>query len=135
RHTFALISTIVQTFEGFSQMPESMYMATHSSFFAMVGVAEQLGQLCNTLGSVLGLFEMIRWLRGLITGQPVNYDGISDGFSYYLTRTPGSPSPNPNAPKPSETPLIIILLALCSIPFIMHRLFRSHPLAPECRWD
>ncbi|KAF8499471.1 Peroxin 13, N-terminal region-domain-containing protein [Hysterangium stoloniferum] len=111
RPTFALISTIVQTFGGFSQMPESMYMATHSSFFAMVGVAEQLGRLCNALGSVLGVFEMIRWLL------PPPYAR--------------SPSPNPNAQKTSETPLIIILLALCSIPFVMHRLIRSHPLAPR----
>ncbi|KAF8498019.1 Peroxin 13, N-terminal region-domain-containing protein [Hysterangium stoloniferum] len=56
----------------------TMYMATHSSFFAMVGVAEQFGQLRNALGSVLGPFEMIRWLRGLITGRPVNDGGISD---------------------------------------------------------
>ncbi|KAF8511416.1 Peroxin 13, partial [Hysterangium stoloniferum] len=73
---FALIPTIVQTFGCFSQMLERMYMATHSSFFAMVGVAEQFGQLRNALGSVLGAFEMIRGLRGLITGQPVNDGGI-----------------------------------------------------------
>ncbi|KAF8508313.1 hypothetical protein BU17DRAFT_99896 [Hysterangium stoloniferum] len=57
-------------------------MATHSSFFAMVGVAEQFGQLRNALGSVLGPFEMIRGLRGLITGRPVNDGGMSDESSY-----------------------------------------------------
>ncbi|KAF8494307.1 hypothetical protein BU17DRAFT_56778, partial [Hysterangium stoloniferum] len=40
---FALIPTIVQTFGCCSQILERMYMATHSSFFAMVGVAEQVG--------------------------------------------------------------------------------------------
>jgi len=39
--TFALIQSIVQTFGGFAQMLESTFMATHSSFFAMVGVADQ----------------------------------------------------------------------------------------------
>ncbi|KAF8493595.1 Peroxin 13, N-terminal region-domain-containing protein [Hysterangium stoloniferum] len=50
RQTFVFIPNIVQTFGRFSQMLESMYMATHSSFFAMVGVAEKLGQLAECTG-------------------------------------------------------------------------------------
>ncbi|KAF8497367.1 hypothetical protein BU17DRAFT_72399 [Hysterangium stoloniferum] len=94
----------------------TMYMATHSSFFAMVAVAKQLGRLPNALGGILGLLKMIRWLRGLITGRPVNDGGISDEF------TP----PDPNAPKPSKKPLIIIFLTLFSIPIHMYRLIGSH---------
>ncbi|KAF8497366.1 hypothetical protein BU17DRAFT_103249 [Hysterangium stoloniferum] len=88
-------------------MVESMYMATHSSFFAMVAVAKQLGRLPNALGGILGLLKMIRWLRGLITGRPVA-------------------PPDPNAPKPSKKPLIIIFLTLFSIPIHMYRLIGSH---------
>jgi len=121
--TFALLQSIVQTFGGFAQMLESTFMATHSSFFAMVGVAEQLGQLRNALGSVLGLFGMIRWLRGLITGRP-NDGGMSDEFGNFLNRPPGAPPPNPNAPRPSKKPLIFFLLAIFGVPFLMHRLIR-----------
>ncbi|KAF8511423.1 hypothetical protein BU17DRAFT_69671 [Hysterangium stoloniferum] len=53
-NTFPLMQRIVQMFRGLAQMFESTYMPTDSSFFAM------------------GLFEMVRWFRGLITGQLVN---------------------------------------------------------------
>ncbi|KIJ42346.1 hypothetical protein M422DRAFT_105884, partial [Sphaerobolus stellatus SS14] len=121
--TFALIQSIVQTFGGFAQMLESTFMATHSSFFAMVGVADQLGQLRNALGSVFGLFGLLRWLKSLITGRP-NDGGMGGEFNDFIRRPPGAPLPNPNAPKPSKKPLVIFLLAIFGIPFLMHRLIR-----------
>ena len=72
--TFQLIESIVGAFGGFAQMLESTYMATHSSFFAMVSVAEQFGNLRQTLGSVLGIFTVMRWIRTAIaklTGRPL----------------------------------------------------------------
>ncbi|KFY15185.1 hypothetical protein V491_05747, partial [Pseudogymnoascus sp. VKM F-3775] len=71
--TFQIIESIVGAFGGFAQMLESTYMATHSSFFAMVSVAEQFGNLRNSLGSILGIFTILRWFRTLIakmTGRP-----------------------------------------------------------------
>lgn len=41
-------------------MLESTFMATHSSFFAMIGVAEQFGALRNYLGQVS---TARRWMR------------------------------------------------------------------------
>ena len=69
QNTFQLLHSIVQTFGGVAQMLESTFMATHSSFFAMVGVIDQFGQLRNALGSVLGLFGLVRWIRDLIAGR------------------------------------------------------------------
>ncbi|KIJ49709.1 hypothetical protein M422DRAFT_28071 [Sphaerobolus stellatus SS14] len=121
--TFTLLHSIVQTFGGFAQMLESTFMATHSSFFAMVGVAEQFGQLRNALGAVLGLFGMIRWLKSLITGLPP--DGLMrDEFGNFINRPPGAPPVDPNAPRPSKKPLIAFLLAIVGLPFLMHRLIR-----------
>ncbi|KPI45232.1 Peroxisomal membrane protein PAS20 [Cyphellophora attinorum] len=54
--TFQVMESIVRAFGGFAQMLESAYMTTHSSFFAMVSMAEQLGNLRHTLGSVLGIY-------------------------------------------------------------------------------
>lgn len=123
--TFALIQSIVQTFSGFAQMLESTFMVTHSSFFAMVGVADQFGQLRNALGTVLGLFGIVRWLKELVTGRPSD-GGLHAEFGSFLTRPSGSPPPNqnPNTPKPSKKPLMFFLLAICGIPFLMHRLIR-----------
>jgi len=122
--TFALIQSIVQTFGGFAQMLESTFMATHSSFFAMVGVADQFGQLRNALGTVLGLFGMVRWLKGLVTGRGSD-GGLRDEFGSFMNRPPGAPPPNPNAPKPSKKPVIFFLLAIFGIPYLMHRLIRN----------
>ena len=45
--TFALLHSVVQTFAGLAQMLESTFMATHASFFALVGVGvvDQFAQL------------------------------------------------------------------------------------------
>lgn len=125
-HTFALLQSIVQTFGGFAQMLESTFMATHSSFFAMVGVAEQLGNLRNALGTVLGLFGLVRWLKDTITGRRSTAGGeLGNEFGDFLRRPPGSPPLNPNAPRTNRKPIIIFLLAIFGIPYLMHRLIRS----------
>ena len=122
QHTFALLHSIVQTFTGVSQMLESTFMATHSSFFAMVGVIEQFGQLRNALGSVLGLFGLLRWMKELITGRPSNQ--LGGEFREFINGKPvQGPSPPPG-PRPSRKPLIIFLLAIFGVPYAMHKLIK-----------
>ncbi|KAJ3039613.1 Peroxisomal membrane protein PAS20 [Rhizophlyctis rosea] len=70
--TFHLLDSIVQAFGGFAQMLESTFFATHSSFMAMVGVAEHLGQLRNYLGSALSMMWLIRGVRDWVTGRKVD---------------------------------------------------------------
>jgi len=123
--TFAVLQSIVQTFGGFAQMLESTFMATHSSFFAMIGVAEQLGNLRNAIGTVLGLFGLIRWLKDTLTGRR-STTGLGNEFQHFVNRPPGAqPPPNTNAPRASRKPVIIFLLAMFGIPYLMHRLIRS----------
>ncbi|KAI8968553.1 Peroxin 13, N-terminal region-domain-containing protein [Mycotypha africana] len=72
RATFNVIESLVGAFGGFAQMLDSTYMATHSSFMAMVGVAEQFGYLRQYLGNIFNIFRLIRWLKRLlyrITGR------------------------------------------------------------------
>ncbi|KAI0337615.1 hypothetical protein BDW22DRAFT_1363875 [Trametopsis cervina] len=123
QHTFALLHSIVQTFSGVAQMLESTFMATHSSFFAMVGVADQFSQLRNALGSVLGLFGLVRWMKELLTGQRSS-GGLGGEFKDFVN---GRPIPGPNTPPPpkaSKKPLIIFLLAIFGVPYAMHRLVK-----------
>lgn len=63
RATFDVIQSIVGAFGGFAQMLDSTYMATHSSFMAMVGVAEQFGHLKHYLGGIFSIFALIRWIK------------------------------------------------------------------------
>ncbi|KAL9602153.1 MAG: hypothetical protein Q9219_002017 [cf. Caloplaca sp. 3 TL-2023] len=132
--TFQMIESIVGAFGGFAQMLESTYMATHSSFFAMISVAEQFSNLRNTLGSILGIFTLLRWFRTLlakITGRPPPADATSltpSAFASFQGLTsPASSPPNNlnNPPTPSKKPFVIFLLAVFGLPYLMSKLIRS----------
>ena len=134
QHTFALLHSIVQTFTGVAQMIESTFVATHSSFFAMVGVVDQLGQLRNALGSVLGLFGLVKWLKESVLGRrgvgadAGGAEGLNREFREFINGRPvQSPqgAPTTPTPKPSKKPLIIFLLAVFGIPYAMNRLIRA----------
>ncbi|KAL8811442.1 MAG: hypothetical protein Q9223_001724 [Gallowayella weberi] len=131
--TFQMIESIVGAFGGFAQMLESTYMATHSSFFAMISVAEQFSTLRTTLGSILGIYTLLRWLRTLlakITGRPPPADATSLTPSAFAAfqglKSPYSHNNNPNAPPiPSKKPFLVFLLAVFGLPYLMSKLIRS----------
>jgi peroxin-13 len=103
---------------------------------AMVSVAEQFGNLRNTLGSVLGIFTILRWMRTLlakITGRPPPADATAltpTNFASFMSggRNPlpatlpdGSPAP----PKPSKKPFIMFAVAVFGLPYLMGKLIRA----------
>lgn len=132
--TFQMLEGIVGAFGGFAQMLESTYMATHSSFFAMVSVAEQFGNLRDTLGSVLGIFTLMRWIRTLIariTGRPPPVDATALTPAAFA-RFEGRKLPDGSAPpKPSRKPLFFFLLAAFGLPMIMSRIIRGLAASAE----
>ncbi|KIY44820.1 hypothetical protein FISHEDRAFT_50726 [Fistulina hepatica ATCC 64428] len=126
QHTFTLLHSIVQTFSGVAQMLESTFMATHSSFFAMVGVADQFSQLRNALGSVLGLFGFVRWMRDLLTGR---HNSVQGEFREFINGKPVAgpllpPGQRSGQPKVSKKPIILFFLAVVGIPYAMAKLVR-----------
>ncbi|KAG8905388.1 Peroxisomal membrane protein PAS20 [Tulasnella sp. 403] len=117
--TFALIQSIVGTFTGFAQMLDSTFVATHSSFFAMLGVAEQFGQLKVALGQVLGLFGFVGWLRGWWRGDKAS---MKRDFKKFLRGEElGS---QPSTPPPSKKPIFFFILAVFGLPYLMHRVIK-----------
>ncbi|CCG83999.1 protein of unknown function [Taphrina deformans PYCC 5710] len=125
--TFQFIQSIVGAFGGFAQMLESTFMATHSSFFAMVSVAEQFGNLRNGIGSVLGIFAMMRWVRTLmakLAGRPLPDSEISvENFASFTAG--GRADPTPSGPKMSKKPLLVFLMAAIGLPYLMSKLIRA----------
>jgi len=106
-------------------------MATHSSFFAMVSVAEQFGNLRNTLGSILGIFTILRWLRTLIaklTGRPPPADATAltpaafASFEGRATFPDGSPAATPRL---SKKPFFVFLVAAFGLPYLMGKLIKA----------
>ncbi|KAL8774855.1 MAG: hypothetical protein Q9209_000794 [Squamulea sp. 1 TL-2023] len=131
--TFQMIESIVGAFGGFAQMLESTYMATHSSFFAMISVAEQFSNLRTTLGSILGIYTLLRWARTLfakITGRPPPADATALTPSAFAAfqglASPSSHHSNLNAPPtPSKKPFLVFILAVFGLPYLMSKLIRS----------
>lgn len=124
--TFQMLQAIVGAFGGFAQMLESTFMATHSSFFAMIGVAEQFGQLRNYLGQVLSIFALIRWLKSLVK----RLFGIEDKINtaefkaFEKTSQAAAQQAAEGKAKMSKRPLIVFFLTVIGIPYLMNRLVK-----------
>lgn len=99
----------------------------------MVSVAEQFGNLRNTLGSALGIFAIIRWFRTLIsklTGRPPPADATAltpAAFASFMSgRSPASlPDGSPAPPKPSKKPFFMFLVAVFGLPYLMGKLIKA----------
>jgi peroxin-13 len=103
----------------------------------MVSVAEQFGNLRNTLGSILGIFTVLRWLRTLfakITGRPPPADATAltpSAFASFEGRKlmpDGTPS---TAPRPSKKPFLFFIAAAFGLPYLMGKLIRSLAASQE----
>ncbi|CEL54383.1 Mitochondrial inner membrane protease ATP23 OS=Cryptococcus neoformans var, neoformans serotype D (strain JEC21 / ATCC MYA-565) GN=ATP23 PE=3 SV=1 [Rhizoctonia solani AG-1 IB] len=117
QQAFSLLGNVVGTFTSFAQMLDSSFMATQSSIFAILGVAEQLGQLRNLLGQVVGVFGLVGWLRGWWRGER-NTTAMARDFKRFMRGDDGTP-------RPSKKPFIMILLAIFGLPYVMHKLVRA----------
>ncbi|KAK1807537.1 Peroxisomal membrane protein PAS20 [Friedmanniomyces endolithicus] len=130
-----MIESTVGAFGGFPQMLESTYMATHLSFFAMVSVADQFATLKQTLGSVLGIFTLMRWIRAAIarsTCRPPPASSIDLTPANFAAFNGGAPDGAGAQPKPSRKPFIIFfILAVFGLPYLMSKLIRTLAASQE----
>jgi peroxin-13 len=102
----------------------------------MVSVAEQFGNLRDTLGSILGIFTLMRWLRTLIAklrGRPPPADAMSltpAAFARFEGRQPpigpdGRPVGGPQPARASRKPLLFFLVAAFGLPYLMSKMIRA----------
>lgn len=139
---FAVMESLVGAFTSLAQLFESTYIATHSSFFAMVGVADQLGGLKTYLAQVLGVFSVLRlgkrivaWIKGdrsAFSSSSTNPGNWAEEWNWKIGRAAGGPKDQglspPNGPtgskRPSSKPLILFLLSSIGLPWLMSKLIK-----------
>ena len=98
---------------------------------AMVSVAEQFGNLKNTLGSVLGIFTIMRWIRTLfakLTGRPPPADATAltpSAFAAFTGAPATLPDGSPAPARPSRKPFIFFIAAVFGLPYLMGKLIRA----------
>ncbi len=99
---------------------------------AMISVAEQFSNLRATLGSILGIYTLLRWARTLlakITGRPPPADATAltpSAFAAFQGLAAPSSHSNPNVPPtPSKKPFLVFILAVFGLPYLMSKLIRS----------
>lgn len=103
----------------------------------MVAVAEQFGNLRDTLGHVLGIYTIMRWMRSLIakvTGRPPPADAMSltpASFARFEGRHADGPAGSSSPAKPSRKPLIFFLLFAFGLPYLMTKMIRSMAASHE----
>jgi peroxin-13 len=116
--TFQMLDQIVQAFGGFSQMLESTFYATHSSFMALMGVADQFAHLRKYLGQMLSMVSIYQTIKSFYyqaTGQriPVDPSQISPSsfVDFYQKR-------------PSKRPLLVFFALVFGLPYLFSKLLK-----------
>lgn len=108
-----------------------MYADADRMNLAMVSVAEQFGNLRDTLGSILGIFTLMRWIRTLIakiTGRPPPADAMAltpAAFAHFEGRATGPDGTPSGRPRASRKPLIFFVLAAFGLPYLMSKVIKS----------
>jgi peroxin-13 len=136
RATFELIEQIVGAFGGFAQMLDATFMATHASFMAMVGVAEQFGHVHTYFGNIFNIYNLIRWIKrsaNKLAGrpdpvEPSDQQQLAAAQQSQMATDDSTPPPPPERPpreKLSKTPFIIFLTAVIGLPYLMNKLMKS----------
>jgi peroxin-13 len=103
----------------------------------MISVAEQFGNLRNTLGSILGIFTILRWLRTLlakITGRPPPADATSltpASFAKFEGRKMLPDGTSVIPPKPSKKPFLFFIAAAFGLPYLMGKLIKALQASQE----
>jgi peroxin-13 len=104
-------------------------------------LAEQFGNLKDTLGSIFGIFTLMKYLRIAIAklrGKPLPPEEEITPESFNTFTNPNDPTP---PPPTNRKPLIIFLLALFGLPYLMGKLIRglayaqSHSLSHAAPFD
>jgi peroxin-13 len=140
RQAFQSIESIVQAFGSVSMMLESTYFAVHSSFRAVLGVAEHFSRLRSHL-STMTIVRTLHWfvrrlvyLLGLTSIDPNDDSAWSEATSRVASGASDPLSPegiiealtrdDPTRGR-SSWPILIFFAVVCGTPWLIWKLLAS----------
>ncbi|MBE7180723.1 MAG: hypothetical protein INR71_05870, partial [Terriglobus roseus] len=92
-------------------------------------MAEQFGNLKQTLGSILGIFALMRWFRAGIaklTGRPPPASSKELTPQKFAAFSGGTlPDGTAAQPTPSKKPFVMFIVAVFGLPWLMGKLIRT----------
>lgn len=123
--TFQLLENLIGAINGFAQMLESSYMATHNSFFTLISFAEELGRLREFMGSFFGLFGIIKLLKKVLKkkGNKITNSKDNKLLKEFKTFT-NSPDGVPKKSKLAWKPLIFFFMGVFGFPYILNKVIQ-----------
>ncbi|KAJ9593203.1 hypothetical protein L9F63_015248 [Diploptera punctata] len=131
RPAFQSIESIVHAFGSVSFMLESTFTAMHSSFRAVLSVAENFGRLRTTFGqffSTFAIFRLLRWLYkklmymlGIQKVNPGREEIWQQAVSGATALPPGADAKSVR----SSWPVIMFMAIMCSGPYLVWKLVNS----------
>ncbi|CCK68694.1 peroxin PEX13 KNAG_0B02520 [Huiozyma naganishii CBS 8797] len=124
--TFQLLENLIGAINGFAQMLESSYMATHNSFFTLISFAEEIGRLKEMLGSFFGLFGIIKFLKRLLrfrSARRARQGGQADMVDEFTSFASGAtPASRKRARRRlAWKPLIIFFMGVFGFPYLLNK--------------
>ncbi|KAG9508913.1 Peroxisomal membrane protein PEX13, partial [Fragariocoptes setiger] len=132
RQAFQSIESIVQAFSSVSMMLESTYFAVHSSFRAVLGVAEHVTRLRDHLSSIMSAMAILKTLRwflrrilymlNLVNENPSVEMAWTDSVSEAQHVTGLDAIVNPALRDRSSWPIIMFLGVVFGTPWLIWRL-------------
>ncbi|KAF0300259.1 Peroxisomal membrane protein PEX13 [Amphibalanus amphitrite] len=137
RSTFESIESFVSVFTSISQMMESTYMLVHSSFRAVVGVAEQMGRMRLHLAELLSALSIARTLRWIVNflrrwlGYP-ELEGANAAWreSAGAVQAAGGAAGG-SGRGASRWPVLVYLATVLGAPYLIFRLLRANGGRPD----
>jgi peroxin-13 len=105
-------------------MLESTFFATQSSFQAMVGVAEQVGNVRSTISSMFSLVSIYHFFKRFIyriRGRALPADASQLNVGAFNSFS------NANTPPPiNSKPLLFFIVLSVGIPWLMSKFIKNH---------
>ncbi|AMD19600.1 HCL551Cp [Eremothecium sinecaudum] len=136
--TFHLIENMIAAVTSFAQMLEATYVATHNSFVTMVSVAEQFHNVREMLGSLFGIFAIIKFLKkilykitggkmGIPSNSQITQNGRNTGnkmldeFNEFRVGRDSFAVTEKRAKPISWKPLIVFMAAVFGFPWLLNK--------------